>query len=269
MRDFCVYIHIFPNGKVYIGQTKQKPEDRWSKGKGYRGQLVGRAIQKYGWSNIVHKVIKTNLSKDEANELEISLIKHYDSTNEHHGYNIAFGGCANAKGLKHTAEHNQKISDSHKKRVCCYTREGNKVGTFESIMTASDFVGGSFRVISACCNGKKKSGYGYIWRFENDSFNKFDTVNKVGGVKGYPVVAYTINGDYLGTYKSAKEASQDLGVREDVISQVCRKMRANKNGLVFKYLTEVDDGESEESSSLLHDEEPVPGSDPVDQVAAG
>lgn len=34
-------------------------------------------------------------------------------------------------------------------------------------------------------------------------------------------------------------------------------------------VTEVDDGESEESSSLLHDEEPVPGSDPVDQVAAG
>ena len=34
-------------------------------------------------------------------------------------------------------------------------------------------------------------------------------------------------------------------------------------------VTEVDDGESEESSSLLHDEEPVQGSDPVDQVAAG
>ena len=55
--SYSVYKHTFPNGKVYIGITSQKPEDRWSKGKGYQRQpLIYNAINKYGWDNIVHKI---------------------------------------------------------------------------------------------------------------------------------------------------------------------------------------------------------------------
>ena len=34
-KKYCVYKHIFPNNKVYIGVTCQKPEYRWRNGKGY------------------------------------------------------------------------------------------------------------------------------------------------------------------------------------------------------------------------------------------
>lgn len=255
MNDYCVYIHIFPNGKVYIGQTRQKPETRWSKGKGYRGQFVGRAIHKYGWDNIIHKIVKSHLTKDQANELEIELIKKYDSTNKRSGYNIAFGGCANAKGLKHTDKHNRKISDSHKKKVCCFTREGKKVGTFESIMQAAEFVGCSYKTISSCCNGNKRSACGYIWRFEGKAFDQFETRNQKGGVKGFPVLAETINGELIGIYRTVKEASKTVGVRQDVIAEICRGKRDQKNGLVFSYceiskLTEEENNGEEGNQEL-------------------
>lgn len=31
--NYTVYMHRFPNGKVYIGMTSKKPEDRWKRGR--------------------------------------------------------------------------------------------------------------------------------------------------------------------------------------------------------------------------------------------
>lgn len=35
MNNYIVYKHIFPNNKIYIGLTRQKPERRWRNGDGY------------------------------------------------------------------------------------------------------------------------------------------------------------------------------------------------------------------------------------------
>ena len=48
-RNYTVYKHTSPSGKIYIGMTCQKPKDRWGKdGNGYKGQPFYNAIQKYG-----------------------------------------------------------------------------------------------------------------------------------------------------------------------------------------------------------------------------
>ena len=67
---YCVYMHIFPNQKRYIGQTCQKPERRWNNnGSGYLGKrkngeykqpLIANAIQQYGWENIKHEILFNN-----------------------------------------------------------------------------------------------------------------------------------------------------------------------------------------------------------------
>ena len=62
-------MHRFPNGKVYIGITKQTVEERWRNGEGYKTQLVHRAIEKYGWGNIEHIVLASCLSKKDAEQL--------------------------------------------------------------------------------------------------------------------------------------------------------------------------------------------------------
>lgn len=89
--EYCVYEHLFPNGKRYIGITKDV-EQRWGfKGAQYSNQTkIANAINKYGWENIEHNIIKDGLSKNDAEKLEIELIKEFDSINN--GYNVAIGG---------------------------------------------------------------------------------------------------------------------------------------------------------------------------------
>lgn len=91
--EYTVYIHTAPNNKRYVGITKKLPEKRWNGGRGYISQqLFYRAIEKYGWENIEHKIISTNLTEDEAKQLEIELIAKYNSTNPQFGYNVSPGG---------------------------------------------------------------------------------------------------------------------------------------------------------------------------------
>lgn len=93
MDNYNVYIHIFPNSKVYIGITSQKPKRRWNNGQGYKNnQYMTNAIMKYGWDNVIHKILYTNLKKEEAEEIEIKLIKEYKADNKRYGYNILSGG---------------------------------------------------------------------------------------------------------------------------------------------------------------------------------
>lgn len=92
--EYTIYKHIFPNGKSYIGITKQEPEERWRKGEGYKTQpKIYKAIQKYGWENITHIIIATHLFENEAKKLEENLIIADDTIVN--GYNQSFGGYAN------------------------------------------------------------------------------------------------------------------------------------------------------------------------------
>lgn len=91
---YCIYKHInLINGKIYIGQTCQKPEYRWNHGNGYKGSpRFYSAIQKYGWKNFKHEILFSNLTLEEANEIEDSLIKEYKSNSLEYGYNLDNGG---------------------------------------------------------------------------------------------------------------------------------------------------------------------------------
>ena len=74
--NYSVYVHVFPNGKLYIGVTRQEPKKRWRSGGGYRNQkAMYEAILKYGWDNIKHIVLVSNLKEDMAMEIEKALIE--------------------------------------------------------------------------------------------------------------------------------------------------------------------------------------------------
>lgn len=113
--NYCLYKHVFPSGKVYIGITKQKVDRRWANGSGYKAcPLVYNAIKKYGWENVEHEIIKTGLTKSEAEYLEIELIKEFQSADHRYGYNIEHGG--NCIGT-HSEETKNKISVANKGKV--------------------------------------------------------------------------------------------------------------------------------------------------------
>lgn len=90
--NYNLYCHVFPNGKMYIGITKQDPEQRWKNGEGYKGQQVYLAIQEFGWENVLHEVLLTNLSLEEAEKQEQEYIARFNTTDPDYGYNVVKGG---------------------------------------------------------------------------------------------------------------------------------------------------------------------------------
>lgn len=108
-KDYSVYSHTSPSGKVYIGITKQRPTARWSNGKGYKeNRHFTNAIIKYGWDNFTHRVLYTGLTKEEAEETEIRLIAKGKCTDTRFGYNRDLGG------KLHSEETAQKLSEARK-----------------------------------------------------------------------------------------------------------------------------------------------------------
>lgn len=72
--NYCVYQHVCPNGKIYIGVTKNV-EHRWFPSQYKRTNTPFKdAIIEFGWKNIKHQVVASGLTHNEALKLEDSLI---------------------------------------------------------------------------------------------------------------------------------------------------------------------------------------------------
>lgn len=104
---YSVYMHEFPDSKLYIGITSQPVEKRW--GEGGRGYLrrpskthrytqpkMAKAIHKWKWENVKHYVLFEGLTKDEAEDWEKYLIGFFDTIEN--GYNKEPGGGTHVRG---------------------------------------------------------------------------------------------------------------------------------------------------------------------------
>lgn len=185
---YTVYIHANKvNNKRYVGITSQSLERRWRQGFGYkRNHHFFRAIEKYGWDNFEHIVVKENISLKEAAELEKLLITQYNTTDKKRGYNKSSGGEASAKGNRfHLSEEQKKRqreamtgkpkSEAHKKALSA-ARSGKpnfkKRRPVVCVETGVIYSGVNeaktethIEHISRACNGKLKTAGGYHWRF--------------------------------------------------------------------------------------------------------
>lgn len=91
--NYTVYIHRNKiNDKVYIGITRRDVNERWKNGRGYYDQVFGRAIKKYGWQNFQHEIFASNLTQQQATNMQKILIKEMNANDPQHGYNIDEGG---------------------------------------------------------------------------------------------------------------------------------------------------------------------------------
>lgn len=114
--SYWVYVHTCPNGKRYVGCTTQaKPERRWGKrGEGYKDQLFGKAVRKYGWSSITHEVFEVD-SAEEMYRKEVELISFYHSNDPRYGYNNSVGGEKSSLGCRYSSEHRKHLAEAVKK----------------------------------------------------------------------------------------------------------------------------------------------------------
>lgn len=116
-----IYVHLFPNDKVYVGQTRRQPIMRWGyNGEGYgNNTLVSKAIKKYGWVNVRHFIVEETILGEYKKELTHKIT---EILNEQEveiglklnalapgGYNLSLG---NQQAF--SEERNKKVSESNK-----------------------------------------------------------------------------------------------------------------------------------------------------------
>lgn len=108
-----VYVHINKiNNKKYVGITQQTCKKRWMNGKGYKTcPKFYKAINKYGWDNFEHIVLKENLTEEQAKQFEIYFIDLYKSNERKFGYNLTRGGQGR---LKYANDKERKKAKSEK-----------------------------------------------------------------------------------------------------------------------------------------------------------
>lgn len=204
-------MHKLPNGKVYIGITgKENPKDRWQNGYGYRNnKRFFNAIIKYGWDNIEHLILAEKLSLEEAEKMEVELIRIYDSSNQLKGYNIAKGGKSNS-GFKHSEETKEKIRK---------TLTGKK-HTPERIKKLSI--------------AKKKEWMNPEYRKYMSEVHKGKNMGK-NSPTAVKVIKCDMDGNYICEYDAIADAERETGIDHRMICDCCKNSNHSAHGYKWKY----------------------------------
>lgn len=263
--NYKVYIHIFPNKKVYIGITKQKPEYRWRNGKHYyNNDYMTNAIIKYGWENIKHEIFFNNLSKKEAEQKEIELIRKYKSNIREFGYNILDGGNV-SNGMTEKGRQNMIMKNKGKHRSPeTEFKKGNIPWTTGKKMTKA-FKQKLSEVhkgikLSEEAKAKVSQNNARYWKGKTRSTETKEKIsNSLKGKKGYwngkhhtEETKQKISQSKKGTvskfrkkvlcvetniiYDSITEASLKTGASTSKISSCCNGKRKTTGGYHWKYI---------------------------------
>lgn len=207
-KTYCVYRHTSPSGKVYIGITCQDPILRWNKGWGYKhNRYFMSAITKYGWDNFAHEILFDGLTKVDACDREIELIRLHQSNNRDFGYNISTGGEFGSAGCKPSEETRRKISD--------------------------------------CQKGEKAFWYGK--RFSDDHRRKMSEANRGTHVseeakkllsenhRKYTVIQITLEGEIVARFPTTGLAAESVGCSKTQIWRACHNPGRTAKGYKWKY----------------------------------
>lgn len=227
-KTWVLYMHINKiNDKKYIGITCQDPVVRWGKnGNGYKGQIFFKAIQKYGWDNFDHKIIKTHLSKEEAVALEIQYIREYGSHISKHGYNVTYGGEGHLDN-----------------RVYQFDIHGKFLNIYNGVSEAARAVDIPNSNISFACTSLYKQAGGYIWRYEKDVEDPYEFYKQIDPSKYdklEPVYQFDMQQKYMASFKNAREASYQTGIISTSILDCCRGIYRHAGGYVWRFQKDVE-----------------------------
>lgn len=271
MNNYKVYQHVFPNGKSYIGITSQKLTDRWRRGKGYsESTYVYKAIQKYGWDNIEHKVLYQDLSKEQAEQKERELILQFDTMNPKCGYNLTRGGegvlrydyekivslwgkgltiiqiskeCGiSISRLNRFLEENgynrqQNKAKQLERKVNQYDLMGHYLHTYDSLKKAAEAVGAtSNSSICQCCQEKMRQTHGYQWKYYNGFIEDIAPVQtRKEFMPGKQVEQYDVDGNLVAVYDKIVEAAKAVNASTGSISAVLHGRNKTCKGYIWKF----------------------------------
>ena len=236
-RIYTVYKHIFPDNKVYIGMTRQKPWRRWKgTGSGYMDQpQVWDAIKQFGWENVEHEIIATNLNREEAECLERSQIALYKSNNVEYGYNLDNGGQGVGRVAQNTKD---KISAINTGRVPTDEQRLHmsvaQTGRHHSEETK--------RKISESNKGKTISQEAR--RKQSETMKQYTyylkNLDKMAEIVRKPILRYSVEtGEFIARYESGREAAKEFGFDSAIISAAARGKKNQICGSIWLFESEA------------------------------
>ena len=216
-KPYIVYKHISPNGKEYIGMTRNLKK-RWEgNGCSYKKNSEFRNdIMKYGWDNFQHIIVKDGLSVNEASKLEDELI--VDAMNRGVAYNISRGGIGGAhpawnKGIPLSKEQIEKLRAANLGKIMSEEAR-RKIGKASRGHIVSDE---TRRKIGDKNRGKKHSKEhtskwikSNMWRFHRVEIKK--------------------DGIFVGTYESIREAARSIGKSRGFINGIIQSPKGKHQG---------------------------------------
>lgn len=213
MKSYVLYCHTNKlNGKKYIGITSQVPRKRWNNGNGYKNNLYFyRAIQKYGWHNFSHEILYTDLTQQEAENLEIKIIAEYKSFEKEYGYNIELGGNS---GNKFTKETRDKISNALKGKPKTESHKKNLSISKKGFVVSDE----TKKKLSIAFSGQNNPMYGRMRR--NDPIKTKKSV---------------ICEETKIIYQSVSEAARETGIDQGDISKACNGKLKSAGGYHWRF----------------------------------
>ena len=206
---YTVYKLTSPKGKIYIGCTGIKPEKRWRRGNGYKGNSILYAdIQKNSWDAFTKEIVCEKLTKEGAEKTEKTLIDLLDTRNPLKGYNVFTGG----------ARKGAEVSGAAKKRM--------RITKIKMFQSDPEYIA----KISKTCKEKyaspeyrealSKRAKAYIARTGDNTFRSPIPVICIETGKEYP---------------SMSVAEKELGISHRGISMVCNGIKCSAGGLHWRF----------------------------------
>ena len=163
------------NNKSYIGVTRRDPKIRLNEHKNKSSNsFISRAIHFYGFENFSFEILLSNIEDNKISEIECEYIEKYNTLLPN-GYNADLG---RIQYHKHSELIKQKISEKGKGKnnskyvadILMFDKQGVFIKRFHTAREAAKYLGDESKnaAINYCLNGKLKTAYGFIWKYDKD-----------------------------------------------------------------------------------------------------
>ena len=113
------------------------------------------------------------------------------------------------------------------------------INKFQSVTEAAKYLNKNTGGISSACKGKRKTAYGYMWKYLSNYKNNLPVISiEKAKVKLHskPIAQYDLSGKFIQVFKSASEAARSVNDSQPNISAVARGVRNYSNKYQYAYI---------------------------------